>query len=58
VGILLGAIVVAMCLLYLVQRGLKLSLNWYLKIFLVPVCLYLVWMLAPNGSPVYIYFDF
>ncbi len=58
VGILLGTIVLAMCLLYLVQRGLKLSLNWYLKIFLVPVCLYVVWMLAPDGSPAYIYFDF
>ncbi len=58
VGIILGAIVLAMGWLFLMQRGLKLSLNWYLKIFLVPVCLYVVWLLSPDSSPPYIYFDF
>lgn len=57
-AVLLGAIVLIMGFLYLIQRGLKLSLNWYLKIFLVPVSLYAVWMLSPDSSPPYIYFDF
>ncbi|MGB3613578.1 MAG: MBOAT family O-acyltransferase [Elainellaceae cyanobacterium] len=40
------------------RQGLKLQLTWYLKIALVPVFIYLAWLLAPSESLPYIYFDF
>jgi alginate O-acetyltransferase complex protein AlgI len=43
---------------YVIRRGLKLQLNWYLRLVLVPICLYAVWLFAPNGAVGYIYFDF
>lgn len=39
------------------QRGLKLELNWPLKLLFVPLLFYAVWHLAPQGVP-FIYFDF
>jgi alginate O-acetyltransferase complex protein AlgI len=47
-----------MSLVYSIQRGLKLQLNWPLKLLLVPLCLFAVWVLAPEGGLPYIYFDF
>lgn len=40
------------------RRGLKLQFNWYLKVALSPVLIYLAWLLAPSESLPYIYFDF
>ncbi|MDJ0555383.1 MAG: MBOAT family O-acyltransferase [Microcoleaceae cyanobacterium MO_207.B10] len=54
---LIFAVVVAMAVNYWFHRGLKLQLNWYLKVLLVPIFLFAVWLLAPEGLP-YIYFDF
>ncbi|MGK7921587.1 MAG: MBOAT family protein [Trichodesmium sp.] len=42
---------------YWFHRSLKLQLNWQLKVLLVPIFLFGVWLLAPEGLP-YIYFDF
>ncbi|MCY7322789.1 MAG: MBOAT family protein, partial [Phormidesmis sp. CAN_BIN36] len=58
ISLLLGAIVLAMGFAYLLDRGLKLQLTWHVKLFLVPLCLYAVWVLAPEGGSKYIYFDF
>ncbi|NEP86324.1 MAG: MBOAT family protein [Okeania sp. SIO2C2] len=54
---LICGVVVAMGINYWFHRGLKLQLNWQLKVLLVPVFLFTVWLLAPEGLP-YIYFDF
>ncbi|NEQ77869.1 MAG: MBOAT family protein [Okeania sp. SIO2C9] len=54
---LVCGVVVAMGINYWFHRGLKLQLNWQLKVLLVPVFLFTVWLLAPEGLP-YIYFDF
>lgn len=56
--LLLTALLLGMGIAYFVQRGLKLQLNWNLKLILVPVCLFSVWILAPEGGLRYIYFDF
>ena len=58
IGLLLGALVASMAVVYSIQRGLKLQLNWSLKLLLVPLCLFSVWVLAPQGGLPYIYFDF
>jgi alginate O-acetyltransferase complex protein AlgI len=58
IGALLGAIAAGMGVAYGFDRGLKLQLNWHLKLLLVPVCLFAVWLLAPQGALPYIYFDF
>ncbi len=58
ITVLLWVLVAGMGLIYAFQRGLKLQLNWPIKIFLVPLCLFAAWLLAPNQSPPYIYFDF
>ncbi len=55
---MLGALAVAMLVNYTLIRGLKLELNWPLKLMLVPLCLYAVWVFAPEGGLPYIYFDF
>ena len=55
---MLGALVVAMLVNYTLIRGLKLELNWPVKLMLVPLCLYAVWVFAPEGGLPYIYFDF
>jgi len=56
--LLLIALMGSMGLIYSIQRGLKLQLNWPLKLLLVPLCLFAVWILAPEGALPYIYFDF
>ncbi|MDP8964056.1 MAG: MBOAT family protein [Cyanobacteriota bacterium] len=58
IALLLIALIASMSAIYSIQRGLKLQLNWPVKLLLVPVCLFTVWVLAPQGSPPYIYFDF
>jgi alginate O-acetyltransferase complex protein AlgI len=59
IALLLATLFVLMGLVFLIQRGLKLQLNWPLKLLLVPLCLLSVWVLAPNtGLQPYIYFDF
>lgn len=56
---LLVMLLVLMGIAYILERGLKLQLNWPVKLLLVPVCLYAVWVLAPaQGGLPYIYFDF
>jgi alginate O-acetyltransferase complex protein AlgI len=55
--ILIG-ITLAMMLAYLFDRVLKLNFNWHLKLTLIPLCLYIVWLLSPAESLAFIYFDF
>lgn len=55
--VLLG-LAVLMAVVYAFNRMLKLELNWPLKLVFVPLCFYAVWLLAPEGSLPYIYFDF
>jgi alginate O-acetyltransferase complex protein AlgI len=43
---------------YVFKRKLHLELTWQLKLVFVPLCFYVVWLLAPQGSLPYIYFDF
>lgn len=54
----LALLFLGMFCLFLFHRLLKLQLNWPLKLLLVPLCLYTVWHLAPQGGLPYIYFDF
>lgn len=55
--ILIG-ITLAMMFAYLVDRVFKLNFNWHLKLTLIPLCLYIVWLLSPAESLAFIYFDF
>jgi alginate O-acetyltransferase complex protein AlgI len=55
--ILIG-LTIAMAIAYLFDRALKLNLNWHLKLTLIPICLYIVWLLSPTESLAFIYFDF
>ena len=58
ISLLLGVIFAGMAIAYAIHRGLKLHLNWIVKLLLVPICLFAAWLLAPNEAPPYIYFDF
>lgn len=58
IALLLAALVVSMGIAYTIQKGLKLQLNWPLKLVLVPMCLLVVGVFAPEGGLPYIYFDF
>ncbi|HEY9665795.1 MAG TPA: MBOAT family protein, partial [Coleofasciculaceae cyanobacterium] len=58
VGLLLATIVASMGVVFVIRRGLKLQLNWPVKLLLVPLSLFTVWVLAPQGGLPYIYFDF
>ena len=58
IALLLAALIAAMCAVYSIHRGLKLQLNWPLKLLLVPLCLFSVWVLAPQGGLRYIYWEF
>lgn len=58
ISLLLAAIVALMAIAYFCDRALKLQLNWNVKLMLVPVCFFAVWLLAPQGALPYIYFDF
>ncbi|MEH2257596.1 MBOAT family O-acyltransferase [Nostoc sp.] len=55
--VLLG-LAALMAVVYAFNRMLKLEFNWPLKLVFVPLCFYAVWLLAPEGSLPYIYFDF
>ena len=55
---LLGILAALMAIVYAFNRSLKLQFYWPVKLFFVPLCLYAVWLLAPEGSLPYIYFDF
>ncbi|MCX7592259.1 MAG: MBOAT family protein [Fischerella sp.] len=56
--ILLGMIAICMAVIYYFNRQLKLQFNWPVKLLFVLPCFYAVWLLAPEGSLPYIYFDF
>jgi alginate O-acetyltransferase complex protein AlgI len=55
---LLISLSMLMGLTYSLHRGMKLEFNWQIKLVFVPLCLYAVWLLAPESSLPYIYFDF
>jgi alginate O-acetyltransferase complex protein AlgI len=55
---LLIGIAICMFIAYTMKRGLKLEFSWPIKLVFVPLCFYAVWLLAPEGSLPYIYFDF
>ena len=55
---LLWVLIGIMAMVAFIQRGLKLQLNWPLKLLLVPLCLFAAWQLAPTETLAYIYFDF
>lgn len=55
---MLGMLTGLMGIVYIFNGKLKLEINWPIKLVFVPLCLYAVWLLAPEGSPPYIYFDF
>jgi alginate O-acetyltransferase complex protein AlgI len=56
-AILVG-LTIAMMVAYTFDRSFKLDLNWHLKLTLIPLCLYIVWLLSPTESLAFIYFDF
>ncbi|MEJ1933011.1 MBOAT family O-acyltransferase, partial [Nostoc sp. NIES-2111] len=58
VSAILFSIVALMGITYVFKGRLKLELNWPIKLVFVPLCLYAVWLFAPEGSLPYIYFDF
>lgn len=58
ISLLLLVIFALMAIVFTLHRGLKLQLNWPIKIMLVPISLYLVGLLAPKEGLPYIYFDF
>lgn len=55
---LLLVIPLFMSVSYFLKRTLKLEFSWVIKVVFVPLCFYAVWLLAPEGSLPYIYFDF
>jgi alginate O-acetyltransferase complex protein AlgI len=56
--LILGGLSIAMAVAYTFDRILKLNLNWNIKLILIPICLYIVWLLSPAESLAFIYFDF
>ena len=56
--IILLSITGAMMLAYTFDRILRLNLNWHLKLTIIPICLYVVWLLSPTESLAFIYFEF
>jgi alginate O-acetyltransferase complex protein AlgI len=56
--LILVGITIAMMVAYTFDRVLKLNFNWHLKLILIPICLYIVWLLSPVESLAFIYFDF
>lgn len=58
IAFLLCGLTALMGIAYTFNRVLKLQINWHIKLLLVPVCLFAVWLLAPEGALPYIYFDF
>ncbi|MEC4813216.1 MAG: MBOAT family protein [Scytonema sp. PMC 1069.18] len=57
-AILMVALVAFMGIFYAFNQTLKLQFNWPVKLVFVPLCFYIVWLFAPDGSLPYIYFDF
>ncbi len=57
-AMLLGALGIFMTVVYFFNRQLKLQFNWPVKLLFVLPCFWAVWVLAPEGSLPYIYFDF
>ena len=58
ISYLLLGIALLMSISYAFKREMKLEFSWPIKIVFVPLCFYAVWLLAPQGSLPYIYFDF
>jgi alginate O-acetyltransferase complex protein AlgI len=58
IALLLWGIVGGMAIAYGIHRGLKIQLTWMVKLLLVPVLIYLAWLLAPSETLPYIYFEF
>ncbi|AFY65406.1 MBOAT family protein [Geitlerinema sp. PCC 7407] len=58
IWVILGTIAAGMGFAYTLQRGLKLQLSPPIKAMLIPLCIFIVWLLAPQGGLPYIYFDF
>ncbi len=58
IWLLLGGLTLAMLLLGVCHRRSQRPLNWPVRAFLVPLCLYAVWLLRPANALRYIYFDF
>jgi alginate O-acetyltransferase complex protein AlgI len=58
IALLLVFLFLLMGIAYIFNRLLKLQLTWHIKLLLVPICLFAVWLLAPQGALPYIYFDF
>ena len=56
--LVLLSMMAVMGIIYGFNRGLKLQLSWPVKLLLVPVCLFLAWVLAPSETQQYIYFEF
>jgi alginate O-acetyltransferase complex protein AlgI len=56
--LLMIILTLGMSISYAMHRGLKLQLNWPVKLLLVPICFYAVWLFAPKDALPYIYFDF
>ncbi|WP_071517476.1 MBOAT family O-acyltransferase [Geitlerinema sp. PCC 9228] len=55
---LLGLLGIGMVVAYAIQQRLRLQLKWSIKMFLVPLFLYAVWLFSPENTLPYIYFDF
>lgn len=55
---LLICVAAMMAIAYIFNNRLKLQLNWHLKLLFIPLCLWAVWIFAPEGRLPYIYFDF
>jgi alginate O-acetyltransferase complex protein AlgI len=55
---MLALLIIGMTGSYFIRRGVQVQLNWYLRLLFVPLCLYAVWLFAPEGAASYIYFDF
>lgn len=56
--ILLASLFIAMGIATGLHRGLNLQIKWPIKLLFVPLCFFLVLLLAPEGGLPYIYFDF
>jgi len=55
---LLAILWLCLTLNFFMQRHLKLDVSWHLKLFMIPLILFIVWLLAPEGGLPYIYFNF
>lgn len=58
IALALGLLFAGMGAIYAFRRGFKVQLSWPVKLLLVPVCLYMAWLLAPAEVVPYIYFEF